>query len=78
MVFAVSSAVPASVNDAVGANEDGSVPIDVGAMEGIVVGDSLIVKGLPLPAVKKLEVNTGERGATAKQVQEIISHFVSD
>lgn len=65
-MFAVLSAVPASVNDAVGAKEDDSVLIDEGAMEGIVVGDSFVVKGLPLPAVKKLEVNTGGRGATAK------------
>jgi hypothetical protein len=65
-LIAVSSAVPASVNDAVGANEDDSVLIDEGAMEGIVVGVSFVVKGLPLPAVKKLELNTGERGATAK------------
>jgi hypothetical protein len=67
VVIAVSSAVPASVNDAVGASEDDSVLIDEGAMEGIVVGDSFVVKGLPLPAVKKLEVSTGERGATTKK-----------
>ena len=69
MVIAVSSGVVASVTDAVGASEDDSVLDDEGAMEGSVVGVSFVAKGLPLPAplaVKKLEVNTGERGATAK------------
>ena len=71
MVYAVSSAVVASVTDDDGARVDDSVFIVEGAMEGIVVGDSFVSKGLPLPAaltVKKLEVNTGERGATAQYV----------
>lgn len=65
MVYAVSSAVVASVTDVVGAPVENSVLIVEGAMEGIAVGVSLVIKGLPLPSVKKLEVNTGERGATA-------------
>lgn len=68
MLSAVSSDVVASVNDAVGAREDDSVFIVDGAMEGIEVGSRAVVsKSLPATlAVKKLEVNTAERGATAK------------